>query len=191
MSQSSRTWATIVYEESCKETWVNDLESLKIPCYISPLHDQDVQENNPNEKKKPHFHILMTFNGQKSRKNILELVQTFGGVGAEKIESKEGYLLYLCHLKSPGKHVYDVADVITLNGATEYTEIIQESVLSKYELTNQMLEWCDEYSICYFADLVDYARKNRKDWFKLLVDRNSHLLWEYIKSKTWKERESS
>lgn len=185
MADSSRTWATIVYQESCKETWLDDLESLKIPCYISPCHDQDLTDE--GVKKKNHWHILFLFQGQKNRKNILELVQTFGGVGAEKVESREGYLYYLCHLKSPGKAIYDVSEVITMNGALDYITSISESSESKYELTAQMIEFCNEYSIYYFADLVDYARQNRKDWFRVLVDKNAYLIWQYIKSKTWKD----
>lgn len=168
---------------------MDDLEQLKIPCYISPLHDQDIAKD--GTKKKAHWHILLLFGGQKNRKNILELVQSFGGVGAELIFDRGASIRYMCHLSSVGKHVYEVTQVKSLNGVPEYTEIIGESILSKYEVTNQMLEWCNSNSIYYFADLVDYARINKKEWFKLLVDRNSHLLWEYIKSKTWKEREHS
>lgn len=188
MADVSRTWATIVYQESCSETWLDDLEQLKIPCYISPLHDKDIAED--GSQKKPHYHVLLMFQGQKNRKNILELVQTFGGVGAEQVHSKESYLLYLCHLASPGKHVYDTADVICLNGATAYTEVIENTVIDKYEITAQMLDWCNRYTIHHFCELVDYARTHRKDWFRILVDRNSHLLWEYIKSKTWKDGHS-
>ena len=184
---SSRTWATIVYQESCSENWLDNLEQLKIPCYVSPLHDKDIAED--GSQKKPHWHVMLMFQGQKNRKNIFELVQTFQGVGAEKVEHKESYLKYLIHLNSKNKFLYDSKDVICLNGALDYTIAISENTESRYELTSQMIEFCDEYSICYFADLVDYARKNRIDWFKLLVERNGYLLWQYIKSKTFKERE--
>lgn len=188
MADVSRTWSTIVYQVSCNETWLDDLEQLKIPCYVSPLHDSD--KNEDGSLKKPHWHVMLMFQGQKNRKNIQELVKTFGGVGAEKVEHKDAYAKYLCHLCSPGKHVYDINDVICLNGAPDYAEFCMTNLQDKYELLNQMLDWCNRYSIYYFCELVDYARLHRKDWFRLLADRNSHLLWEYIKSKTWKEGHS-
>ena len=180
MAEISRTWATIVYQESCKETWIDDLESLKIPCYISPLHDQDVQENNPNELKKPHFHVLLMFQGQKNRKNIMELVQAFGGVGAEKVEHKDAYAKYLCHLCSPGKHVYDIKDVLCLNGAKDYISVIEDSELDKYAILMDIIDFINEYNIFSFADLSDYARQNRKEWFRVIVGKHSYFLWQYF-----------
>lgn len=41
----SRTFATIVYEESAKENWRDELEALHIPVLVSPVHDRDVDPN--------------------------------------------------------------------------------------------------------------------------------------------------
>ena len=39
------------------------LGSLKVPCCVSPLHDRDINELNPDtgevELKKPHFHVIV------------------------------------------------------------------------------------------------------------------------------------
>lgn len=174
---SSRTWATVVYQESASEDWLERLENLHIPCYVSPLHDKD--------GVKEHWHVLMFFQGQKNQDNIKELVRVFGGVGAELVHHKMSYMLYLCHLASEGKHKYNQEDVKAVSGAVPYQDAIQDMGVTRYALVDEMIEWCSENTI-YFADLVDYARKYRQDWFKVLVDRNSHLIWEYIKSKTWR-----
>ena len=176
MTDRGRIWATIVYEESATEDWMKRLEDLLIPCYISPLHDKD--------DVKPHYHVMMLFDGQKSRKQVTELFKSFGGIGCEYVQSKSAYLAYLCHLKSEGKYKYPIEDVKTLNGAVDYQRAIEDISADRYELMNEIIAWCSENTVC-FATLVDYARVERKDWFKVLVSGNSHLIWEYIKSKAW------
>lgn len=179
----SRTWATVIYPDD-NESWFKELEDQKIPCYISPEHNMDVDED--GNQKKNHRHVLFVFSGKKSEKRMREIIFQIKGVGLERVESLKGYLFYLCHLKNPNKHHYDIQEVISLNGAPEYLEAIGESACSHHELVNQMLEWCSSENIVCFSDLVDYARANRQDWFRVLVDKNSHLIFEYLKSRNWK-----
>ena len=97
--QRFRNFATIVYPESAPADWQNILADLKIPCLISPLHDRDF--NPTGEPKKPHFHVLLTFEGKKSVEQIKELIRPFCGVGVEVVQSIRGYTRYLCHLDNP------------------------------------------------------------------------------------------
>ena len=177
-AEKGRIWACVVYRESCSEDWLAKVENLHIPCYISPLHDRD--------EKKEHWHCMFLFQGQKTREIVKDLFKSFGGVGAELVHHKQAYLLYLCHLASDDKVTYNKDDVIALNGATPYEMALDDVALSHYDIIGEMIEWCSCHTT-YFCDLVDYARSCRKDWFKVLCDRNSHLLWEYIKSKTWQK----
>ena len=177
--QTSRTWATIVYPESSADDWIDTLEQLHIPCYVSPLHDQ--------EKGKSHYHVVMIFQGQKNQENIKSIVKVFGGVGQELVHHKKAYLRYLCHLDSLDKHKYDISEVKVLSGAEEYKKVIDDEEVSKYDLMAEMVDWCKENTVV-FADLVDYAKKERSDWFRVLVDKNSHLIWEYIKSMNWRNQ---
>ena len=50
----SRYWAFIVYPESCKENWENELEETGLQFAVSPLHDKDIDiyaEGGPELKK--------------------------------------------------------------------------------------------------------------------------------------------
>ena len=174
----ARIWACIIYQENFNnlDEIIEKIEELHIECYLSPLH---------TDSEKPHYHAVFQFSGQKTRENFRELVDGFG-VGAEKVNSKGAYLRYLCHLDSEDKQKYDVKEVRSLNGAKPYEEAIEDST-SKYVLVGEMVDYISETRTS-FAGLVDYARANRQDWFRVLVDSNSRLLGEYIRSKCYSGR---
>lgn len=170
----ARIWACIIYDENLSiDEIVAKIEALHIECYLSPRHI---------DAEKPHYHAVFMFDGQKTRDAFKKLVDGFG-VGAEKVNSKGAYLRYLCHLDSADKPTYNVKDVKALNGAKPYEEAIEDST-SKYVLVGEMVDYISNTRTS-FAGLVDYARTCRQDWFRVLVDSNSRLLGEYIRSKCW------
>ena len=170
----ARIWACIIYDENLSiDEIVAKIEALHVECYLYPLH---------TDADKPHYHAVFLSDGQKTRDAFKKLVDGFG-VGAEKVNSKGAYLRYLCHLNTADKPTYDVKEVKSLNGAKPYQEAIEDST-SKYVLVGEMVDYISETRTS-FAGLVDYARANRQDWFRVLVDSNSRLLGEYIRSKCW------
>ena len=168
-----RIWACIGYEESLSKNWLDMLEQLHIPCYVSPLHSDD--------GVKPHYHIMFLFDGQKKQSQVKDIMQSFGGVGCELVQSKTAYLRYLCHLDSDGKTKYNIADVRALNGAKTYSDAIEDKTLSRYEILSEMVNYARKNRVSY-AGLVDFAFKNQRyDWIKVL-DANSRLISEYLRS---------
>ncbi len=177
-----RLWATVVYPESAPENWKNTLRDLFIPCYISPLHDKDV--NADKTPKKPHYHVLMIFEGKKSRKQIADITAKFGGVGQEDVKSKRGYARYLCHLDNPEKAQYSIDDVTALGGL-DYEQDIG-IVINRYKVINEMREFVGANNITYFSDLIDYAAENEPQWYRVLCDNGAYIMKEYIKSNAYK-----
>ena len=59
-----RNFATVVYPESAPENWQEILAEQFIPAFISPLHDKDI--NPTGEPKKPHYHVMIMYEGKKS-----------------------------------------------------------------------------------------------------------------------------
>ena len=163
----NRHWATILYMESAPFDALNKIKDLKVPGFISPLHDSDVIPET-GEIKKPHWHVLLTFPGKKSRSQIIEIFKDFGGVGAEAIHSFTGHARYLCHLDDKDKAQYKIEDVIELSGAS-YADTIAagcDSMKTFLEIT----KWIDEQKEdLVYRDVVQYARdSNRFDWCKVL-----------------------
>lgn len=178
----TRNYATVIYPESAPSNWKELLQEQMIPCFISPIHDSDL--NPDGEKKKPHYHVLILFDGVKTIDQAKEIINSFGGVGCERVNSIRGYARYLCHLDNPEKAQYKVDDVISFCGA-DYISVVSLPS-DKYIAISDMLEFCKNNEIYAFSDLVDYARENRQDWFVTLCDNGTYIVKEYLKSSSWK-----
>lgn len=180
-SGRTRNFATVVYPESAPENWQELLSDLKVPAFISPLHDQDI--NPGGEKKKPHYHVLIMFEGVKTMEQAEELFKLIGGVGNEKVQSIRGYARYLCHLDNPEKAQYKQEDVRCLGGA-DYVSTIGLA-LDRYKAIGEMIDYCVENKIYSYAALLKYSRLERFDWFRILCDNGTMVMREFLKSYRW------
>ncbi len=178
-----RSWATVLYPESATENWKDLLSEKCVPCFISPLHNLDV--NADGEIKKEHYHILFTFDGKKSYEQVHEYCELIGSVGLEPVASTRAYARYLCHLDNPDKHQYDVKGVICLGGTNYSLSIGQAS--DKYTAIKDMIKFCRESGIYSYADLLDYASEYEIGWFRVLCDNGTIVIKEYLKSLAWSE----
>lgn len=180
-----RNFATVVYPDSAPDNWRDILSNHHIPAFISPLHDKDI---NPNgEPKKPHYHVMIMFEGKKSIEQVIEVFASIGGVGCEVIKTIRGYARYLCHLDNPEKAQYNQADVVALAGA-DYVGTIGLPV-DKYKAIREMLAYCEENRIVSYADLLTYCMEERFDWFRVLCDNGTFVVMEYLKSRSWEMRQ--
>lgn len=177
----TRNFATVVYPDSAPEGWQDILSQQFIPAFISPLHDKDV--NPTGEPKKPHYHVVIMYEGPKTREQASEVFKLIGGVGCEAVQSIRGYARYLCHMDNPEKVQYDQGDVRSLCGA-DYAGTIG-LVTDKYKAISEMIDFCQEYTIYSYSQLLEYCRKERFDWFRVLCDNGTVVMKEYLKSKKW------
>lgn len=177
----SRTWATVVYAESAIENWKEVLADMAVPCFISPYHDKDV--NPDNTPKKPHWHVLFMFDGVKSKEQIKDITDTLRSVGQENVASTRGYARYLCHLDNPEKYQYQITDVIAYGGA-DYCDVISLPS-DKYIAIDEMMDFCDKYNVVSLYVLMNYARKHREDWKRVLVDSGAYIMREWLTSRKW------
>lgn len=175
-----RNFATVVYPESAPSDWRTTIAEAKIPVFIGPLHDKDV--NPGGEQKKPHFHVLVAYEGKKSINQVSAFFSTFGGVGCEVVQSLRGYARYLCHLDNPEKAQYDTEDVISYG--IDYQSTIGLPT-DRYKIIAEMQDFVDDNCIYSFAQLNRYARQNRYDWYRILCDSAAIIMKEYIKSAHW------
>lgn len=190
-SDRYRNFATVFYPESCSfEDMRNFLSDLHVSCFISPLHDKDI--NPTGEPKKPHWHVMFMFEGKKSREQVADLLNGSGAVGIEIVNSQRGYARYLCHLDNPEKVQYNIDQVTALSGA-DYDDSIGLPV-DTVKACRDMIEFCNDNCVLSFDVLVDYSIACRPDWFRVLKQSSTLFIKEYLKSKAWrikKEKEDA
>lgn len=182
----TRNYATVVYPDSAPENWQEILVQHFVPAFISPLHDKDT--NPTGEPKKPHWHVIIMFEGVKTQEQATEIFNSIGGVGCERVNSIRGYSRYLCHLDNPDKAQYNVDDVRSLSGA-DYTSCIGLAI-DRYKAIDEMMQYCDDNNIYSYSTLLRYCRSERRDWFRVLCDNGTFVIKEFLKSKSWSEQYS-
>lgn len=180
----TRNYATVVYPDSCPDNWQEILVQQFVPSFISPLHDKDI--NPTGEPKKPHWHVIIMFEGVKTIEQAKAIFELIGGVGCERVNSIRGYSRYLCHLDNPDKAQYNVDDVRSLSGA-DYTSCIGLAT-DRYKAIDEMMQYCDDNNIYSYSVLLRYCRSERRDWFRVLCDNGTFVIKEFLKSKTWSEQ---
>lgn len=182
LQKRTRAWATIVYQESAPDGWRDTLQGYMVQAFVSPLHDSDKKDD--GTFKKPHYHVLMMYDGVKTPEQAREIFESFGGVGCEPVQSVRGYARYLCHLDNPEKHQYSPDDVCSYCGADYISATGQQA--DKYAAIAQMMQWVATNDVIAYSDLLEYAATNRLDWFRVLCDSGTMVIMEYIKSRSWK-----
>lgn len=180
-NKRTRNFATVVYPESAPEGWQDILSDQFVPSFISPLHDKDL--NPTGEAKKPHYHVVIMFDSVKTVEQAEYIFNLIGGVGCEVVQSIRGYSRYLCHLDNPDKAQYNQENVRCLCGA-DYSAVIG-LVLDKYKAIGEMIDYCKENGVFSYSDLLEYARMERFDWFRVLCDNGTVVIKEYLKSRSW------
>lgn len=183
----TRNYATVIYPDSehTPENWIDILSEQKVPVMISPLHNLDT--NPTGEVKKEHYHVLLCFEGVKTKEQAKAIFDLVGGVGCEAVQSLRGYARYLCHLDNPDKHQYSLDQVRCLCGA-DFAGAIN-LVTDKYKAIGEMIDYCVENHIYSYANLLVYCRQERFDWFRVLCDNGTVVMKEFLKSLDWTNKQ--
>lgn len=184
----SRNFATIVYPESAPADWLSILRDVKVPAFVSPLHDKDKLSIDSVAFKKPHYHIFMMFEGKKNPEQVRDIFRTFGGVGCEVVQSARGMARYLCHLDDPEKTLYSVNDVIEIAGS-DYAKFVD--MVDNLKVIRQIQHWIQDTRCSSFNRLFDYALFNEPQWYRVLCGRSMWVIREYINSCKFSEKDDS
>lgn len=179
-----RNWAFVVYPDSAPDNWREMLHEMLVPGFISPLHDAD--ENADGEKKKPHWHVMLTFKGLKSFDQVKEITEALNAPAPQECKDVRAYARYLCHLDNPEKAQYQISDVESLGGA-DYLDKIKCAADTDTALS-EMMDWCVEQGCYSFYRLSNYARKNRSDWFRVITSSRTVFLTAWLKSMEWEAK---
>lgn len=181
-----RNWAFVLYPESAPSNWRELLQLTGLECVISPLHDKDV--NPDGTPKKPHYHIIICYQGPTSYNVVKTLCDSLNCPIPQYLESVKGYYRYLTHMDNPEKAQYNKDDIEALNGFNilNYVEITKAEA-AEYKRKIQTL--IREKDIIEYCDLLDYLIDNSL-FEELDIAMNNTLLFNnYIKSRKYKRQE--
>lgn len=184
-----RNWTTIVYPESAKEGWIDELQQTGLEIAISPLHDKDL--NPTGEIKKSHFHVIISFPGPTTFNCVQELSDNIlSGVLVKPIESIRGMYRYLTHKDNPDKAQYNDSDIILLNGF-DPTNILSNAdeqaiklLVVYYIQDNKIYEYSDLINSLASSDNADmlHVAMNHTIFFNAYLHSRRYKLEKELKS---------
>lgn len=157
----ARVWAFIVYVTSAPEDWLDKLMALHVPLAVSPLHAADDTDT------KPHYHVLLRYDGKKSYSQVRRVVAELHGAGPVSVQSVGGYARYLCHLDETDKPTYDPREVICMSGF-DYSEYIKPSGTALREVVRNIDQFILDHDIREVCDLLEYALEEEPEWYDVL-----------------------
>ena len=173
-----RYWAFVLYPESAPSNWRDLLQSTGIQCAISPLHDKDV--NPDNTLKKPHYHIILCYEGPTTYNNVNSLCESLNQPIPQPLEQLRGYYRYLIHKDNPEKYQYSQELITTLNGfdVNNYLELTNDQVLSGMKVLVQLIQDNDIFEYC---DLINMVNEMDRIYYDLAF-KHTFFLTSYIRS---------
>lgn len=175
----ARTWTAVVYPDSAPPEWRDILDGYMIAWAESPLHEYDT--NPDGTVKKPHWHIILTFEGKKSYEQIVDMLSPLNCPIPQRVQSIRGATRYLCHMDNPEKYQYPRSDIVA-HGGYDLDTALKLSSSQRYAVVRDMQKYCRENVIIDYNAFCDYcAQYHFDDWFPLLVDSCTYVMSSYIK----------
>lgn len=186
----ARNWAFVAYPENITEAKLTSvLNDLHIQWALSPLHDQDFDPD--GEAKKPHWHVLLTFSGNKSYDQICEITKSCGGTIPIVVQSVRSMVRYFAHLDNPDKFQYNKDD-IKFYGGLNPSDVLPLSSMERYRIVKDMCLFIVENKVTNFSSFVTYCITERyEDWFPVLCDHSCMIVKETIKGMWFTEGQGS
>lgn len=184
----SRLWVFVCYPESLPEDWLDIISGWHVPCCVSPLHDRDVNAN--GEEKKPHYHVVFQFTGNKSYDQVMELIAPLNCTIPQKVNSLKGQVRYFIHYDNPDKVQYRKEDMKCFGGF-DVDLYLGATETNRHIAMREMRQFVMDNCIEYFCDLYDYADRQRPDWSELLDDSCTFAMSAFIKDFRYKLRDTS
>lgn len=175
-----------------EELYRNNLTKAQIMWSRSPLHDK-CQDDDGNYKK-PHYHWIVLFPGEREEASVLKLLLSVDVVPANNdlkcCDYPQGYYDYLCHHTedSKNKYQYDTADrLVSPDWPTDLEPY--QSAKRKAELAEQKKVKKKQDTASATSRLIQIIKTGEfSEFFQLadfLVDNDDWELLDLFMSKTY------
>ena len=182
----SKFWTAEVYPDSAPSDWKDIIKISGLVCAVSPLHDKDINAN--GEPKKPHYHLILCWDGPTTLNNARKFVMgKLNGPTPFELKSVRGMYNYFTHKDNPEKAQYEEKDIETLNGfaLSTFVELTRAEVNEAIKRTLKIIR---DVGITEYSSLLDFLDDNglADEWD--VAKNNTFLFNTYISSKRYAEQ---
>lgn len=182
--KKARAWVGIVYPDSAPKNWRDLIDDLHVQWAHSPLHDQDVNvaaEGGP-ELKKPHYHVLVYWDGPTTYNVAAALFKkTLNSVSPQKCESVRGAVRYFVHMDNPEKVQYSVSDIRSFGGF-DIDSMLKPGESFYSECLAQITDYILDNNVVEFSHLVAHSRATNHAWWECCMLRYTNAIKTLIAS---------
>lgn len=175
-----RYWTMVLYPESAPENWLEYLQETGLYIAISPLHDKDL--NADGECKKPHYHILLIFNGPTSFNVVNRLCEELNQPIPKRVLSVIGMYRYFTHKDNPEKYQYKEEDIKTLNGF-DIKDMSALTTTQTNAIRKDLVKIINEYNFTEYSLLINYLISAELNDYFMVASTNTIFLDKYLTSK--------
>lgn len=178
----SRTWACIMYLDSCPPDWEDKLRQIGVGFAVSPLHDKDVRDD--GSIKKEHYHVILNWPGGSTTYRAVAGIarDVLHGTIPVPLVSPRGYYRYFTHLDNPSKAQYDEADIVRGNGF-DIDDFSALTVDEQIDISMQIEDMIIAEGIVEYWDLMMYIRTNCSRGIYDFARRNTVYLSAMLRSR--------
>lgn len=178
-NSKGKFWIFEMYEDSRPEDWKEYLEKTMIKIVISPRHDKDL--NKDGSLKKPHFHVLMCFEGPTTYNNALRIASGVGANIVFQAYSAKGSYEYFYHKNNPDKFQYNESDMIKLNGFT-LDDVLDLTKQEIEDLKRDIVQVIRSKKIYEYAELYNFLLDNEMFDMTKVLSCNTIFFVSYLRS---------
>lgn len=182
----SRNWTFLVYQDSAPENWIEILrDELKLLFVVSPYHQFDTNED--GTPKKPHWHVVLPFEGNKSYEQVKDISNRCSGVEVIPVKSMPGMIQYLIHKNNPEKYQYKKADIQTFGiDIDQYFGLTSSQMQAE---ASKMVAFIYDNYITEFSDFAKMVHDINLDWEYILMNRNTSFFKALLSNRALMRRE--
>lgn len=176
-----RNWTFVLYDDSCSKDWEEYLISTGVP-FSYAYHDKDFTEI--GEPKKPHYHVLLCFDGPITFHNVSDHAKRVGAANdiVQPVGSVRGIVRYFCHKDNPDKYQYSEDIIQCRNGfdPKDYFNLTVSQVKTFKKLATRFIQ---DNHIEEYAELVDSLIDSDEIDMYDVVTQNTFFFSTYIRSR--------
>lgn len=176
-----RNWTFELYDDSSSKDWEEYLNSTGVP-YIFAYHDKDI--NPTGEPKKPHYHVMICFDGPVTYSNIKSYSDRVGAANGvvQPVGSVRGMVRYFCHKDNADKYQYS-EDILQCRNGFDPKDYFALTVSQIKAFKRKVIEFIQDNDIEEYAELIDILMYSDEiDMFDI-ASQNTFFFTQYVKSR--------